>query len=467
MKLRTFVFLSSLLLALPSLNAQTPVHLGSTAGRWQDWSVTSDYHFSDMDLSTTIYPYLTVVRGSAWSTSIFTTETVRLPEGGIPLPEGMELPVRDLSVNYLVDNAGQLFSPAGAVEDNRSYTELEDIHLFWVGDFASVGLTEPGDNDESSLFLLNYFTDFEQVAQGSFSHFDPTLSNDRLRKNGDQIYLRYSDNLQVDAFLLYDEFEGITSYSRVELIPDEREFDGDPLIAPLQHGFLAVDMQQETESAIWEWEQEYDHDWSMAHNLGEVEGNIRHLTSLDHYSAYVNEREGREDRLVWNTPAAHTRLVDNEITRLRMIKMYQSRATGLPEPNDMDSMYRYWLLWSEFDADRDTTDMYAMVVAAADFHVDVDESTVAQPTAITLHPAYPNPFNASTVIPFELNRTGEVRISVVDMLGRNVAVVQEGVLQAGLHRASWQPAAGLASGTYLVRLEQQGRQTVRRVQLLK
>ncbi len=43
------------------------------------------------------------------------------------------------------------------------------------------------------------------------------------------------------------------------------------------------------------------------------------------------------------------------------------------------------------------------------------------PMKTELLPNYPNPFNPSTMIAFELARTGPVSVSVVDMLGREVA----------------------------------------------
>jgi hypothetical protein len=78
-----------------------------------------------------------------------------------------------------------------------------------------------------------------------------------------------------------------------------------------------------------------------------------------------------------------------------------------------------------------------------------------------LHAAYPNPFNSSTTIAFDLARAGQVRLSVVDMLGREVGVPLGGILTAGSHviplsGATW------ASGVYFVRLEtQQKAQTIK------
>ncbi len=66
--------------------------------------------------------------------------------------------------------------------------------------------------------------------------------------------------------------------------------------------------------------------------------------------------------------------------------------------------------------------------------------------------AYPNPFVRLTRIAFSLNAPAEVRLAVYDVLGREVAVLTDGLAAAGHHEATFD-AAGFPSGTYLWRLE--------------
>jgi uncharacterized lipoprotein YddW (UPF0748 family) len=72
------------------------------------------------------------------------------------------------------------------------------------------------------------------------------------------------------------------------------------------------------------------------------------------------------------------------------------------------------------------------------------------PRAFTIHGAYPNPFNPSTVIRVELGTSAPVRLEVFDLLGRSVAVLVDGTLSAGQHDIRW--TADAPSGTYLVRM---------------
>ena len=64
---------------------------------------------------------------------------------------------------------------------------------------------------------------------------------------------------------------------------------------------------------------------------------------------------------------------------------------------------------------------------------------------------YPNPFNPATTIEFNLGRSGDINLSVVDVLGRTVDVLADGPHSAGTHRLSFN-GAHLASGVYLYQL---------------
>jgi|GEM_PF-6228642 len=96
----------------------------------------------------------------------------------------------------------------------------------------------------------------------------------------------------------------------------------------------------------------------------------------------------------------------------------------------------------------------------------VDDAGRQTPDAIALHGAYPNPFNPSTAIRFTLDAGRQTRLAVYDMLGRQVAVLVDGQMPAGEHRASFD-ATGLTSGVYIVRLEAGGMSMTRRITLLK
>ena len=74
------------------------------------------------------------------------------------------------------------------------------------------------------------------------------------------------------------------------------------------------------------------------------------------------------------------------------------------------------------------------------------------PVRFGLAQNYPNPFNPSTTISYTLERTEHIRISVYDLLGREVAVLVNGVQSVGPHEVAFQ-SSGLTSGTYFYRLQ--------------
>jgi hypothetical protein len=74
------------------------------------------------------------------------------------------------------------------------------------------------------------------------------------------------------------------------------------------------------------------------------------------------------------------------------------------------------------------------------------------PAQTLLHQNYPNPFNPSTIIRYELPKSSTVRLSVYDMLGREVSMLVNERKDAGVHEATFD-ASGLSSGVYLCRLQ--------------
>jgi len=70
------------------------------------------------------------------------------------------------------------------------------------------------------------------------------------------------------------------------------------------------------------------------------------------------------------------------------------------------------------------------------------------PTEFALLGNYPNPFNPSTRIQFDLPETAQVTVAVFDVLGREVMVLPAQEVEAGVNRSLELNAARLASGNY-------------------
>ena len=80
----------------------------------------------------------------------------------------------------------------------------------------------------------------------------------------------------------------------------------------------------------------------------------------------------------------------------------------------------------------------------------------ALPARFALGPNYPNPFNPSTIIPYQLAASAEVRLEVFNLLGQRITTLVDGERPAGFHTATWNAtdAAGRAvgAGVYIYRM---------------
>jgi hypothetical protein len=83
---------------------------------------------------------------------------------------------------------------------------------------------------------------------------------------------------------------------------------------------------------------------------------------------------------------------------------------------------------------------------------EVGDDDIIIPSHFSLMQNYPNPFNATTAMRFILPETGEVVLSIYNILGQRVETLLENTLQAGEHTVTWD-ASGLPSGVYFARLE--------------
>ncbi len=73
------------------------------------------------------------------------------------------------------------------------------------------------------------------------------------------------------------------------------------------------------------------------------------------------------------------------------------------------------------------------------------------PSAFRLYQNFPNPFNPTTEIRYEVSVAGEVRLAIYDLLGREAAVVVNERKSPGSYVVRFD-GAGLASGAYLCRM---------------
>ena len=75
------------------------------------------------------------------------------------------------------------------------------------------------------------------------------------------------------------------------------------------------------------------------------------------------------------------------------------------------------------------------------------------PHKFILHRNYPNPFNPSTWIDFELPQKGKVSLKIYDINGKIVAILMNKYLNYGKHSIIWRPDNKIASGVYFYQIK--------------
>ena len=91
------------------------------------------------------------------------------------------------------------------------------------------------------------------------------------------------------------------------------------------------------------------------------------------------------------------------------------------------------------------------------------------PTAMDLHPAYPNPFNPVTTLRFDipdLDITEKIHLSIFDLRGREIALLINGFKPPGSYKFRWN-ATKHSSGVYFARLRMGDQSKTQKVILMK
>jgi len=129
--------------------------------------------------------------------------------------------------------------------------------------------------------------------------------------------------------------------------------------------------------------------------------------------------------------------------------------------------------WIDNDVVNGTTYSYSLV--AVDMNggrstLRIAEATPAEsagiPREYSLNQNFPNPFNPSTTISFDVPNAGHVKLAVYDLNGREVATLVNRNLDANSYTVSFD-ASALTSGTYFYRIEAASFTAVRKMLFLK
>ncbi len=93
------------------------------------------------------------------------------------------------------------------------------------------------------------------------------------------------------------------------------------------------------------------------------------------------------------------------------------------------------------------------------------------PEAFSLMQNHPNPFNPTTTISFTVPETGDVKLTIYNMMGKRIKTLYHGQANAGQHQVVWnatnEQGVKVASGVYIYTLEANNFQSMKRLILMK
>ncbi|MBT7789658.1 MAG: T9SS type A sorting domain-containing protein [Calditrichaeota bacterium] len=110
------------------------------------------------------------------------------------------------------------------------------------------------------------------------------------------------------------------------------------------------------------------------------------------------------------------------------------------------------------------TDTTSTVFAVG--NVQSVETESAPPSSMFLLEAYPNPFNSMTTIRYTTPNTSEVKLTIYDVVGRQIADLFFGTVESGGHSFVFD-GSGFESGVYVVRLTNGGEDKHEKILLVK
>ena len=199
-----------------------------------------------------------------------------------------------------------------------------------------------------------------------------------------------------------------------------------------------------------------------------LEANFTPVISLTSPDGGENLTVGASASVTWTVSGSVSGAsVDIELSRSGLAGPYEAITMGAPNTG----LYAWTVAGAATDSAR-----VRVTVHDSDGFTGTDRSSasfsihgvLAAPRAtvseFAIEPLSPNPVSRAARVFFTLPRESNIRLSVIDLQGREVARLADGTLAAGRHTATWDMARGglTQPGIYLVRLDTPAGRRVRR-----
>jgi len=113
----------------------------------------------------------------------------------------------------------------------------------------------------------------------------------------------------------------------------------------------------------------------------------------------------------------------------------------------------------------DSNDLDIIVASKEGFDIPVVFTTV-ESKSFTMNDSYPNPFNPTTKLTYQVDFAGDLKVTVHNILGQEVAELYNGYQSYGSHSLIWN-ASNMASGVYYITMHLNGQIENNKVMLIK
>ena len=161
---------------------------------------------------------------------------------------------------------------------------------------------------------------------------------------------------------------------------------------------------------------------------------------------YIKDRSNATKATYTGTKSAFWAIVDGDQIKANTVTDYSVTDYGWRITRAAYYSDRNLLV-----ADEDTNPVLGFVPEAAASDEVMLTGSKNVPAELALTGVYPNPTSGAATVAYALPQTADVELAAYDVLGRRVAVLASGSVEAGTHEASFD-ASALPAGLYVVRL---------------
>ncbi|MFC2170369.1 T9SS type A sorting domain-containing protein [Calditrichota bacterium] len=469
--MKRYIHIALFFFVFSSTRAQEIELIATRSGNWTTWEVWQ-YNYEILDSGTIREFYLAFPDDSSRQIhryrlgsddeleSVYTSD----------LHDSISFPLRDISCRSLIDSSGKAwYSSYPGFDDFGEPYETEFIPGIGTGrwiidsnDYYVLFVTY----DDSSGYYCYAIPDSVGIYIANSESQIPELS---VKGNPHGTFVRWNDI--EERLIMQFEYPDRGEFSEIDTIrfPDAYEpsvmtlsLDGDVTgIVPDTSGRYAL--------VYFYYDEPEEIDTLYTFESEQIPTQLADLCFDDNYqNGFAWASSGENSSLYWNYARNDLNVFSTQYDEVNRLRFCQSEYVGHNPwgyPNDWYETI--WLVWSEYNAEVDSTKLYVSPVYHDEYITAVEkESLGISLNNFVLDSVYPNPFNSAVKISGKIASPGIIRFSLFDVLGR--CVTENQIIKQVPGTFSWQWDAGNAtSGTYMLRVENKGMALSRQIRLVK